>query len=170
MWWVLSTFIFPVLVPLCGLFFGKIMPLDKAKYGKKTSFWSQFRDGQLGWVSVAWSIAAIYEIKHYNGRSGWLDDLEGLAYALTALGTLVSAAGAIEADPADKPKWYFFVLSLLIAAGSAYVFYNSHVTVEALEKTESLQNWCNQLHRLNPTNLPPKVVCPNGDDNGTGHG
>lgn len=135
--WFMTTIILPVAVPILGLAIGRFFPLAP-KFSKKTGFWSQFRDGQLGWVSVGWSIGAVYEIKHHIGRDDYLDAMEIAAFILIFLGMIVSAGGAIEAEPEVAPRKLFFVASAVIAAISAFVFYNSHIHIEGLARAAEI--------------------------------
>lgn len=155
-WWFVSTIAAPVAIPILGMQLGRFFPLDKAKYGKKTNFWSQFRDGQLGWLAVAWSIGAIYEIKHYTGRSDTLDAYEILAFAATVIGKIVAGGGAIEATDNKEPRKLFFWVSVAVALASAYAFYNAHVEIVGHEAIAT---------RLNAFKACEVAIPGNDDDN-----
>jgi hypothetical protein len=130
--WLSSNILAPVLIPVLGLTIGKALPLE-AKYAKKTHWMSQFRDGQLGWVAVAWAAGIFYDILIVTVPLTPYLKLNLLAAVFLGFGGMViSAGGAIESDPAAAPRKRFLVWSMVIAVATGFFAYNVHVEADGL--------------------------------------
>lgn len=130
--WVGANIVAPILIPVLGLTIGKVLPLE-AKYAKKTHWLSQFRDGQLGWLAVAWSAGIFYDVLSLTVPLTAYLKLSLLVAALLGFSSMViSAGGAIESDPDVPPRKMFLVWSIIIALAAGWFSYSAHEAAEHL--------------------------------------
>lgn len=138
--WISASLLAPVLIPVLALTTCKLLPLE-AKYAKKTHWMSQFRDGQLGWVAVAWAAGIFYDVLNVSVPL----TLYLKAYLLCAVlsgfaGMFISAGGAIESDPAAPPRKLFLILSIIVAVATAFFAYSAHTEAEKLSHAATAQS------------------------------
>jgi hypothetical protein len=70
--WLAVNIIAPCILPMFGLLLIRSPLTDDQK--KKARFITTVQDGQLGWVAVLWSIAAVYEAVDFMSTTGrWVN-------------------------------------------------------------------------------------------------
>ncbi|WP_345817663.1 hypothetical protein AAGS40_30105 (plasmid) [Paraburkholderia sp. PREW-6R] len=124
--WVLINLVFPVavapvLVSLASAFLA-LTPDQK----RNTRLLRTVQEGQLGWVSLAWSAAAVYQawdyLEHHQNFYRFVS-LVGPAEGLLVLaGGFISVGGTMAAsDEASKQKRYA-IWSIVTACASGFVW------------------------------------------------
>jgi hypothetical protein len=92
------------------------------------------QDGQLGWLAVAWSAAALYEaISYMQDKHTFLPWLGGLLIAefLAVLaGMFLAAGGAVTASGSARTEHRYLIGSIIVTILSAGLFGAVHAAVQ----------------------------------------
>jgi len=111
MGWFLSIIIVPILAPFCVSLVFYCLPLPKLQRQRLNSL-RTVKDGQLSWISLAFSAAGIYEL---FGRSDapWL--FAGLLATLVASSLLASAGALFQTSVGTRANenWFLHFRCLL---------------------------------------------------------
>ena len=132
--WVGINIVAPIVLPMMGLWLVKgTMPITPAQKDKSRII-TTVQDGQLGWLAVAWSSAAVYEAVEYmhklNRFVDWIGVLLAVEFVLVLTGMFVAAGGAITASDAPRKDHKYLISSTIITLASAIVFMYVHAATE----------------------------------------
>jgi hypothetical protein len=132
--WVVVNIIAPIILPILGLLLmAWFMPLsDEQK--QRARIITTVQDGQLGWLAVAWSMAAVYEaIDHMQKLHTFLPWVGGLLlgeFFVVLGGMFIAAGGAVTATEAPRADQRYLVWSIIVTIVSAVVFTAVHLALE----------------------------------------
>jgi hypothetical protein len=126
--WALINIVVPVILPPAGLVLARLMPLQPAERAR-TRIVTTIEDGQLGWLALAWSAAAIYEAWEYMAAKQhvftWVAILLACEIVLVLTAMFIAAGGAVTAGEPNRTSRLGG--SIIVAGTSAVVLIATHL-------------------------------------------
>lgn len=127
--WTIINIALPVLLPVCGLLIMRWVALSE-QASRQTKVISTIQDGQLGWVTVVWSAATLYEAWGLMTATrqvlDWVAAVLFIEVALMIVGTFIAAAGAVTAGTTEN-KFPRLQGSIVLSSISAVMFIGTHL-------------------------------------------
>lgn len=125
--WVLVNILVPVILPPAGLLLARLMPLPPAARAR-TRIVTTVENGQLGWLALAWSAAAIYEAWQFMAVKqsvfAWIAILLGCEIVLVLVAMFMAVGGAVAARHQTRISYFFG--SIIVAGSSAAALVATH--------------------------------------------
>jgi hypothetical protein len=131
--WALINIIVPIALPMLGLWLVSwTMPLTSS-LREKTKPLVTVRDGQLGWLAVAWAAAAISDALSYMERTDHplpsLGTLLMIEFFIVLGGMFVAAGGAVTALNGRRNKHRYLIGSAAVTVMSASAWGFVHTAI-----------------------------------------
>jgi hypothetical protein len=132
--WVLVNIITPIVLPMLGLWLVSwTMPLTSPQR-QKTKLIATVHDGQLGWLAVAWSAAAMSDALAYMERTSRFIPSLGtvllIEFLIVLSGMFVAAGGAVTSLKGRRNKHQYLIGSaaVTVVSASAWGFVHAATT------------------------------------------
>jgi len=95
MGWIAINLVLPVLAPLLLVFLAGSVCTPHGKLRSRLRMIRAVKDGQLGWLAVAFSAHSIYELARIDSRPNWAGLLLASGIAVLTASSLLSVFGTL---------------------------------------------------------------------------